>query len=248
MTEPMVMDVSQDWAIACDVQRRFMSPGASVIGALSYGASCRQLHALGGDCYDFLPLSAGRLAFAIGDASGKGLPAALMIANVQSSLRTAALFAAEHPVEVVGAVNRQLHTSSSDDRFATLFYGVLDPASRVLRYVNAGHNSPLVIRCDGSFARLDVSGLPLGILPDSTYEESTFRLRPGDAVVAYTDGVTESLNEFGEEWGEDGLRRAVVESKARSADEMVDQIFKSLDEFTRGRLTDDATAMVLLVP
>lgn len=249
MTDTMVVDVSQDWATACDVQQRFMHPAVSTAASISYAARCRQLRALGGDCFDFLALPHDQLAFAIADASGKSLPAALMIANVQSSMRTAASFVGHDPAAVLGAVNRQLHTASLPDRFATLFYGVFDAATHTLRYANAGHNSPMVLRRDGSIASiawLDTGGLPLGLLIDSTYDEGVIHLGPGDTVIAYTDGVIEAVSPSGEEWGVDGLTKAAVESKARHADELVDAIFYALEEFSTGRQTDDATVAVLL--
>ena len=136
-SDAFIVDVTQDWEIACDVQQRFtQNPGPTpglTIGTFSYSGRCCQLRALGGDCYHFVPLPQNHLALAIADASGKGLAAALMIANVQSSLRTAASFAPAHPAAVVDAVNRQVHSSSLDDRFATLFYGVFDGTKRRLR-------------------------------------------------------------------------------------------------------------------
>jgi len=247
MANTMVVDVSQDWTTACNVQQRFMDRAAPAVDGIGYSARCRQLRALGGDCYDFLPLSRGQLAFAIGDASGKSLPAALMITSVQSSLRTAAFFAGSDPATVIGTVNRQLQTASHSDRFATLFYGVFDSVTSTLSYSNAGHNPPLVIRRDGSVVRLETSGLPVGLFADSTYEEAVVQLQPGDTVIAYTDGVTEAVSPSGEEWGVEGLRKAAVESKAREAEEVVDAIFTSLDEFSRGRQADDATVAILRV-
>lgn len=246
-TDEQVVDVSQDWVLACDVQQRFMQGPGQTSDSVDYSGRCRQIRALGGDCYDFLPLPNNRLAFAIGDASGKSLPAALMIANVQSSLRTAAFFAGDDPAAVLGAVNRQVHASCLADRFATLFYGVFDAATRTLRYGNAGHNPPLVIRRSGSVVWLDTAGLPLGLFPDSTYEEGTIQLHPGDTVIAYTDGVMEAVNESGEEWGAEGIRKAVVGSRAKDANELVDTVFTSLDEFSRGSQTDDATIIVARV-
>jgi phosphoserine phosphatase RsbU/P len=246
MADTMVMDVSQDWATACDVQQRFMDHTFPTTDGISYAARCQQLRALGGDCYDFLPLADDRLAFAIGDASGKSLPAALMIANVQSSLRTATFFVGNEPAALLGAVNRQLHTASLDDRFATLFYGVFDADTRMLHYANAGHNPPFVIRRDGSVDWLDIGGLPLGLFTDSAYEEGAVHLDPGDVVVAYTDGVVEAVNASGEEWGVEGIRKAAERSKTNNADDLVDTIFASLNEFTRGRRSDDASVVVLL--
>ncbi|HEY1469950.1 MAG TPA: PP2C family protein-serine/threonine phosphatase [Candidatus Acidoferrum sp.] len=246
-TDELVVDVSQDWVLACDVQQRFMQGLERTSESVDHSARCRQIRALGGDCYDFLPLPNNRLAFAIGDASGKSLPAALMIANVQSSLRTAAFFAGNDPTAVLDAVNRQVHASCLADRFATLFYGVFDAATRTLRYANAGHNPPLVIRRDGSFVWLDTAGLPLGLFADSAYEEGTLELHAGDTVIAYTDGVMEAVNESGKEWGAEGIRNAAAGSKANDADELVDAIFTSLDEFSRGSQTDDATIIVARV-
>jgi sigma-B regulation protein RsbU (phosphoserine phosphatase) len=170
-----------------------------------------------------------------------------MIANVQSSLRTAALFTANKVAAVLKAVNRQVHASSLADRYATLFHGVLDGATRTLQYVNAGHNPPMVIRRDSSIIWLGAGGAPVGMFPDSNYEEGAVRLNPGDLVLAYTDGVTEAVNPAGEEWGVEGLRRAAAESDAQCADDIVHAIFTSMDEFSRGRQTDDATVVVLRV-
>jgi phosphoserine phosphatase RsbU/P len=203
-SDAVVVDVSRDWAIACDVQERFMQHAGPTIDTLSYSARCRQVRALGGDFYDFMPLPDNCLALAVGDASGKGLPAALMISNVQSSLRTAASFAGNDGPAVLTAVNRQVYASSLEDRFATLFYGVFDGAMRTLQYVNAGHNPPMVIRRDSSIIWLRAGGVPVGIFPNSTYEQGAVHLNPGDLILAYTDGVIEAVNSA----GDDGEQRA----------------------------------------
>jgi phosphoserine phosphatase RsbU/P len=241
----VVMETFSEWSEACEVQQRFMQHVGPAIDTLSYSARCRQAGELGGDCYDFVPLPHNRLALAVGDASGKGLAAALMISNVQASLRTAASFAASDVAAVLGAVNRQVHASSLADRYATLFYGVFHAATRTLRYVNAGHNPPMVIRRDGSIIWLETGGPPAGMFPDFVYEQGAVQLNPGDLVLAYTDGVVEAVNPDGEEWGVDGLRRAAAASKAQCAEDMVHEIFASMDEFSRGRNTDDATVLVV---
>lgn len=249
-TDDVVVDVSQDWVLACNVQQRFMQGLDRTSNFVDCSALCRQVRALGGDCYDFMPLADDRLAVVVGDASGKGLAAALMIANVQSSLRTAALFTANDLAALLKVVNHQAYTSSLTDRYATLFYGVFDGATRTLRYVNAGHNPPVVLRHNGSIDWLETGGAPVGMLPYSNYEESAVVLDPGDLVIAYTDGVIEATNPGREEWGVQGLLKATAGWKPQGlngAEDLVQLIFDSMDDFSGGCQTDDATLAVLRV-
>ena len=234
-------------ADACEVQRRFLRYDAPEFKSLHYSAECRQLGEVGGDCYDFIPLPNHQLAMAIGDASGKGLAAALMIASVQSSLRTAATLTGGDVRAVVAAVNRQAHASSVAGRYATLFYGVLDNRTRTLQYVNAGHNPPVVIRRDGSVLWLETGGVPVGMFPDYVYAEGAVQLEPGDVVVAYTDGVTEALNSSGEEWGVEGFQRSATKNRGGTAEQVVSAIFEAMEEYANGCQTDDATVAVLRV-
>ena len=247
MSDTLVVDVSQDWALACDVQERFMQGLDQPMDNLDYGARCRQVRALGGDCYDCVPLAGQRLALTIGDASGKGLAGALMISNVQSSLRTAALFSGNDVAAVFKIVNSQVHASSLADRYATLFHGVFDAPTHTLRYVNAGHNPPMVVRRDGSVLWLESGGAPVGMFADSSYDEGSVQLNSQDLVIACTDGVFEATNAAGEEWGVEGVQRAVAESGAESAQDIVNAIFSSMDDFSRGRQADDATVVALRV-
>jgi sigma-B regulation protein RsbU (phosphoserine phosphatase) len=249
-TDELMVDVSQDWILACDVQQRFMQGLERNSDSVDLSARCRQVRALGGDCYDFMPLADDGVALVVGDASGKGLAAALMMANVQASLRTAALFTGDDLSALLKAVNRQAYTSSLADRYATLFYGVFDGATRTLRYVNAGHNPPVVLRRDGSINWLKTGGAPLGMFPDSNYEESVAQLNPGDVVIACTDGVIEAANPVGEEWGLEGLLKATAAWAPRhdeTAEDLVQVIFNSMDAFSAGHQIDDATVVVLQV-
>jgi sigma-B regulation protein RsbU (phosphoserine phosphatase) len=246
----LMVDVSQDWVLACDVQQRFMQRLGGASDSADFGARCRQVRALGGDCYDFIPLADNRLALVVGDASGKGLAAALMIANVQSSLRTAALFTGNDLAALLKVVNQQAYTSSLANRYATVFYGVFDEVTRTLQYVNAGHNPPLVLRPNGSTDWLETGGAPVGMFPNSNYEESIVQLDPGDLVIAYTDGVIEAANQTGEDWGVQGLLRATdawAPQGPEDAEDLVRWIFNSMDGFSRGCQTDDATLAVLRV-
>jgi sigma-B regulation protein RsbU (phosphoserine phosphatase) len=247
ITDDVVVDVSQDWLQACSVQQQFMRGSAACGNPVDFSARCRQLRALGGDCYDFTCLADGRLAMLVGDASGKGIAAALMMASVHASLRTAALFAGNNLAALLRVVNLQACASSLADRYATLFYGVLDRDTHTLRYVNAGHNPPVVLHPDGTFAWLEPGGPPVALFPDASWHEGQVHLNPGDLVVAYTDGVTEIIDRSGEEWGMDGLLAAAIAQKSGSANDLVQSLFDSLDLFSGGKQHDDATLAVLRI-
>jgi sigma-B regulation protein RsbU (phosphoserine phosphatase) len=263
ITECGVVDVSQDWVVACGLQERFMETPCATTQSLTYNARCRQMRALGGDCFHFVPLPGrrhkrtGRLvpvvragkyvALAVADASGKGLPAALIIANVQSSLRTATLFAPEDPGAVVTAVNRQLHACSPADRYATLFYGVFDEHTRRLHYVNAGHNPAVVIRRGSAVTWLEASAPPVGLFAETVYRAQAVQLYSGDLVVAYTDGIVEATNTSGADWGVEGLLATVKRFRPRQPGNIVEAVFAALDEFAGDKQTDDATMLAALV-
>ena len=247
ITESVVVDVSQDWVVACGLQERFMEIPCAKTQRLTYHARCRQMRALGGDCFHFVPLPGRRVALAVADASGKGLPAALIIANVQSSLHTAALFAPEDPAAVVTAVNRQLHACSPVDRYATLFYSVFDENRRTLQYVSAGHNPAVVIRQGGAVTRLEACAPPAGLFAKTVYQAQVVQLYPGDLIVAYTDGIVEATNTAGEEWGVEGLLAALKRFRTRRPESIVEAAFAALDEFSGDNQTDDATILAALV-
>ncbi len=246
-TEDTVVDVSLDWLQACSVQERFMRATAQNHCRVDYSASCRQMRALGGDWYDFSCQADGQIAMVVGDASGKGVAAALMMASVQASLRTAAQFTGDNLTGLFRAVNVQACASSLADRYATLFYGVLNRVALTLRYVNAGHNPPVVVRRDGSLDWLEPTGAPVGLFPDATWHEEVIHLHPGDLLLAYTDGVVEASSPSGQEWGIDGLLQTAKTRRIQSADELVRSILDSMDRFSGNIQTDDATVAVLRV-
>lgn len=249
MSDELVVDVSQDWVLASDVQQRFMQIFPPATRFVDHSAQCRQARALGGDCYDFTPLADDRLALFIGDASGKGLAAALMIANVQSSLRAAALFTGNDLASLLKVVNHLAYTSSLPDRYATAFYGIFDRATSTLQYVNAGHNALVILRRSGSVDGLETGGAPIGMFPDSNYHQGMVKLEPGDVVIAFTDGVIEAANRSGQEWGVEGLLKAasIAAESSESAEDLVKRIFHSMDAFSNGQQADDATLAVVRV-
>lgn len=145
-------------------------------------------------------------------------------------------------------MNLQAYASSLADRYATVFYGVWDRATRTLRYVNAGDTPPIVLRRDGSIDTLETGGPPVGMFADSNYEEGVAQLDPSDVVITYTDGVIEAENQSGEEWGVQGLLNAAAARVDKNAEQLVRSIFNSMDDFTQGCQMDDATLAVLRVP
>jgi sigma-B regulation protein RsbU (phosphoserine phosphatase) len=245
--EAVAMEAGSEWIAALESRQRFLRHWGSNIATLDYSARCRQVGEVGGDFYDFVSLPGKRMALAIGDASGKGLAASAMISYVESSLRRATLVAGSNSATALRVVNHLLYRSSLASRYATLFYAIFDRATRMLHYVNAGHNPPMVIRADGTIVWLETGGMPVGLFPDSTYEQGSAQLNPGDLVLAYTDGVVEALNPSGREWGTEGLRFAAAGSDAETADEMVEAIMQSMDDFSHQRQTDDATVAVVRV-
>lgn len=244
-TEDTMVDVSQDWIQACSVQEHFMRAPVRADRRLDLSVACRQLRALGGDCYDFTWLADGCLAFLVGDASGKGAAAALMMAGVQASLRTASLFTRDDLPALLRAANLQVCFSSLAGRYATLVCGVLDPDTRTLRYVNAGHNPPLVLHSEGSIDWLEPTGVPIGLFPNASWQEKSVLLHPGDCVFAYTDGVTEASSPSGDEWGAAGLLRAAQCRATESANASVCSILGAMDDFSGGIQRDDTTLAVM---
>jgi len=159
------------------------------------------------------------------------------------------LFTGDDLGALLKVVNHQAYASSSEGRYATLFYGVFDGSTRILRYVNAGHNPPVVIRRDGSMHCLETGGAPVGLFADSEYGEGIVKLETGDLVIAFTDGLIEATNQDGEEWGVQGLLKAAVSAAQRSQDagDLVNLSFNSMDDFSKGHQTDDATLAVVRV-
>ena len=200
---------------------------------------------VGGDCYDVIDVGDGRLAITIGDVSGKGTPAAILMANVQAAVR--ALSESRIPsAELITRVNRLVHGYTEESVFITFFYSVLDTRTGELVYVNAGHNPPCVLRADGSREYLDLGGLVVGVLPTAPYEEGRTQLAPGDYLVLYTDGITEASNRQDEMFGEERFERLLVEHRHFSAREIEERVYGSIKEFADGASQSDDLTMVIV--
>jgi sigma-B regulation protein RsbU (phosphoserine phosphatase) len=242
--------LNREIEIAREVQERLFPQQIPAVPGLDCAGTCRPASRVGGDYYDFLALERGGLGIAIGDISGKGIPAALLMASLQASLRGQAMDGGHDLARLMTRVNRLVHDASPDNRYATFFYGQYDPATRRLDYVNAGHNPPILLRCDGSkVIRLEEGGMVVGLMPDAAYSQASVVLRTGDVVVGFTDGISEAMNALDEEWGEERLLEALRSQGGDVvASRIVERIFERADAFVAGAPQhDDMTLVVVRV-
>ena len=201
---------------------------------------------VGGDYFDILPLDDQTLGICIADVAGKGMPAALLMSNLQAAVRGLSSLSIA-PDLLCSRLNSIVYRNTESDRFITFFYAHLDGSTRRLAYVNAGHNAPFVVRSDGSHERLRDGGAVLGVFASRNYEMGSTQLSAGDRVILFTDGVTEACNPVGEEFGEARLLRLLEDHRTLSANELQGKIIAVVAEFSGGRWQDDATLLVLAV-
>jgi sigma-B regulation protein RsbU (phosphoserine phosphatase) len=231
--------------LAARIQRDLLPQSPPAIPGYDIAGRSIPAQTVGGDYFDFLPLDERRIAMCVGDVSGKGLPASLLMANLQAAVRSQVLARASVS-ECLRRTNTLLYRSTDPGKFVTAFYAVLDFARGELCFSNAGHNPPLLFRGDGAAERLEVGGIVLGIMEDSEFQEGSRRLERGDLLVIYSDGVTEAMDANGEEFGEQGLAAVIRRSRAESAAEVLNAIVEAALEFSGDRLqTDDITLIVL---
>jgi phosphoserine phosphatase RsbU/P len=243
--------LNRELEIAREVQQRLFPQELPPVPGLDYAGMCRPAQGVGGDYYDFLQFSDGSFGIAIGDVSGKGISAALMMASLQASLRGQTLLGADDLAGVVARVNRLLYEVSSVNRYATFFFARYSPATRQLSYVNAGHNPPMLLRGrsqDCKLARLDLGGAVIGLLRQVSYRQGSTTLDAGDLLVLFTDGITETMNPADEEWGEDRLLKAIEAGADVKASAIIGHIMNAADAFASGaKQHDDMTLVVLKV-
>ena len=236
----------QEIAEARAIQEGFLPKELPQIVGYELASAWQSARVVGGDYFDVLPLGGETLGLCIADVAGKGMPAALLMSNLQAAVRGFA--SAELPAEDLCArLNALLYRNMASDRFITFFYAQLDGASRVLQYVNAGHNPPIVLHQDGSHDRLTEGGGVFGVFPNQKFTRGTTRLEPGDRVVLYTDGVTEASDSDDEEFGEERLVRLLQQNATATANELQAKIMQAAGDFCRGHWHDDATLLVLAV-
>jgi sigma-B regulation protein RsbU (phosphoserine phosphatase) len=252
--------MNREMEIARDVQQRFFPRQMPVIAGLDLAGACRPALGVGGDYYDVIELGDGRVGLAIGDVSGKGISAALLMAGLRACLRTLTLLiesanSNEKPqrtnlARLMQDMNRLVYEASEVNRYATFFFGIYDCPARTLHYVNAGHNAPMLLKASGigSPVRLETGGSVIGLLPHVPYSEAVLTFEKGDLLLTYTDGISEAMTADDEEWGEERMFLTAERLRHSAAADVLRGLFAAADEFTgTAPQYDDMTLLVLKV-
>ena len=233
--------------MARQVQARLLPQRTLPMKTLDYAGRCVQARAVGGDYYDFLNLGEHRIALALADVSGKGMPAALLMASLQAALRTHCTAGLKDPGAIMRQVNRLLYESTAPQHFATLFLAEYDDNSQRLRFVNCGHNPPVLLKSDGSVQRLAATACVLGMFPDWECAVAEIELGTGDLLALFTDGITEATDARENEFGEERLIAALGEFRNRLAAETLETVIHLVQEFGGSDQADDLTLIVARV-
>jgi len=231
--------------IAATVQQQLFPRTMNQLRTVDYAGHCVAARGVGGDYYDFLELGDETLGFVLADVSGKGVPAALLMANLQACFRTQASARVCRPADLLKIAHSHFYASTSSDRFATLFFGSYNDRTRRMRYVNCGHCAPLLLRANGELTRLEPTAPMLGAFAEWTCTEEEVSLDPGDTLLLYSDGVTEAAHAGGEEFGEDRLVRTLRESTAATSGDLVREIINAVSTFSDESLGDDITVVAI---
>jgi sigma-B regulation protein RsbU (phosphoserine phosphatase) len=242
--------LESELSIAREVQNQLFPKDTPPAKTLQLKGVCNPARMVSGDYYDFIPLAGGSLAFAIGDVAGKGISAALLMASIQSTMRTQ-LSAVNgltpmkfSAAALVATLNRQLYATTSSEKYATFYFALYDEATHALTYTNAGHLAPILVH-GSDIQMLDSTGTVVGAFPIARYEEKTVTLDPGDIVLAYTDGITEPENVYGEMFGEDRLKDLAMKYAKTDSTELIARTMEAVMEWTgSGELQDDMTMVV----
>jgi len=243
--EKTLLHVQEELRLAYEIQTNLLPKEAPLLCGYDIAGKSIPAKEVGGDYYDFLAPDANRLAFCLGDVSGKGLPAALLMANLQAAVRGQAM-AGTSLTSCLERANALLFHNTSPEKFATLFFGCLDAAGHVLHYCNAGHNYPFLIGNETEPRRLSAGGLALGCFESFPFEESQVALKPGDQLIVFSDGISEALNAAGEEFGEARISELAVVNHDVSAAELIEKILQSVGAHAGNQpQMDDMTLLVV---
>jgi len=235
--------LEEEMRMAAEIQRGLLPERAPIVPGYGVVGSNRPCRTVGGDYYDF-GMDGGRLHFALGDVSGKGTAAALLMTVLRAAVR--GHWGVGEPAEAVTRINRTVCQNVTPGKYVTFFMGRLDPDTGTVAYVNAGHNPPIVVRADGRLDSLTTGGVVLGLFDDGTYEQSATSLGRGDVLVVFSDGVTETWNRDDIEFGDARLAELIRQGRELDAAALQAEILRELDRFSQGtKATDDRTLIVI---
>ena len=236
--------LERELQVASEIQQRFQPASAPQVPGYELQGISFPCYEIGGDYYDFIQREDGRLIVALGDVSGKGPAAALLMSSLHAAVHAHSDMHSSL-AKTIGAVNRYLVDSTPANRFVTLFYAELDPTNGSLAFLNAGHNPPLIVHAGGTMEQLAAGGLPLGIMANADFREGKTKLHPGDVLVIYSDGVSEAVNPTGEEFGPTRLYETVSRNLDASAAGIRDRIESALTKFCQGTPAADDITLVI---
>ncbi len=236
--------ITQELDIAKQVQARLFPQTVPPLRTLDYAGMCLQARAVGGDYYDFLNFGRERVGIVICDISGKGIAAALLMANLQANLRSQSAVAAEEPERFLQSVNQLFYANSVESAYATLFFAEYNDNTRCLRYANCGHYSGLLLTSSGKLERLASTSTVLGLFPEWDCSIAERNISPGETLALYTDGIIDALNESGEEYGEKRLAAGLKRHSKLRAKEIVDRIIEDVRRFGANEQLDDITLII----
>ena len=226
------------------IQRKLLPAVMPPLEGWEVAVSWQPAAGVGGDCFDAIPFGPARIGLSIADVVGKGIPAALLMSNLQAAVRAFATDTTS-PAELCQQVNRILCGHIAEGRFISFFYCIVDSDDATLTFANAGHYPPILIRADGSVERMGTGGAVLGVFPEGDYEEGRVVLRAGDRIILYTDGITDVCNASDEEFGDERLVGLAVANRTCSAPALQSRLASAVAEFSDGRFQDDATLIVM---
>ena len=236
---------AQEMDIARQVQAKLLPQKLPALRTLDYAGACIQARAVGGDYYDFLDLGEGRVGFVLADVAGKGISAALLMANLQAHLRSQSAIVSHDFSRTLRLVNRLFYESTESAKYATLFIGVYEDETRRLRYVNCGHNPPVILHADG-VEKLNSTATVLGMFEEWDCEVAETLLCPHDILAICTDGVLEAANEAGDEFGEEGLVAVLRAGSQQNAEALMGSVIAAVKSFAPGEQADDLTLIVAI--
>ena len=243
--EQSLLRIQEELKIAYNIQMGLLPKDAPVVEGFDVAGRSMPAKSVGGDYFDLIRLADGRLFFCLGDISGKGMPAALLMSNMLAILRGQDLESSS-PASIMTLANEHMFRNTDPERFSTLFLGILDTASGELTYSNAGHNLPFLVRSSGEVERLESGNIVLGAMDGVTYDEDSVNLLEGDILVVFSDGISESINHLGEEFGEAGIPGIVSGHRAEPANSLIERIIGEATAHAEGApRRDDMTLVVI---